>query len=105
MGTVYLAESADGQFEQRVAIKVIKRGMDTDAVLRRFYAERQILVRLQHPNITRLVDGGMYEGRPYFLMEYLEGEPIAAWCARTAAAAAPPIALTMPSLSDDHHAL
>jgi tetratricopeptide (TPR) repeat protein len=82
MGTVYLAERADGQFEQQVAIKVIKRGMDTDAVLQRFYAERQILARLQHPNITRLLDGGMFDGRPYFVMEYLEGEPIAAYCRR-----------------------
>lgn len=80
MGTVYLAERADGQFEQQVAVKVIKRGMDTDAVLRRFYAERQILARLQHPNITRLLDGGMFDGRPYFVMEYLEGEPIVEYC-------------------------
>jgi non-specific serine/threonine protein kinase/serine/threonine-protein kinase len=83
MGTVFLAERDDGQFQQRVAIKVIKRGMDTDAVLRRFYAERQILARLQHPNITRLLDGGMFDGRPYFVMEYLEGEPIVAYGRRT----------------------
>jgi tRNA A-37 threonylcarbamoyl transferase component Bud32 len=82
MGTVYLAERADGQFEQRAAIKVIKRGMDTDAVLRRFYAERQILARLQHPNITRLLDGGVFDGRPYFVMEYLDGEPIFEYCRR-----------------------
>ena len=69
------AERDDGQFEQRAAIKVIKRGMDTDAVLRASYAERQILARLQHPNITRLLDGGMFDHRPYFVMEYLEGEP------------------------------
>jgi non-specific serine/threonine protein kinase/serine/threonine-protein kinase len=80
MGTVYLGERADGQFEQRVAIKVIKRGMDTDAVLRRFYAERQILARLQHPNITRLLDGGMVDNRPFFVMEYLEGEPLGEYC-------------------------
>ncbi len=80
MGTVYLAERDDGQFEQRVAIKVIKRGMDTDAVLRRFYAERQILARLQHPNITRLLDGGSFDGRPYFVMEYLAGEPLLEYC-------------------------
>lgn len=80
MGAVYLGERSDGQFEQRAAIKVIKRGMDTDAVLRRFFAERQILARLQHPNITRLFDGGMHDGRPYFVMEHLEGEPIAQYC-------------------------
>ncbi|HWC99571.1 MAG TPA: serine/threonine-protein kinase [Candidatus Sulfopaludibacter sp.] len=80
MGTVYLAERDDGQFQQRVAVKVIKRGMDTDAVLSRFYAERQILARLQHPNITRLLDGGMFDARPYFVMEYLEGRPIVEYC-------------------------
>jgi eukaryotic-like serine/threonine-protein kinase len=82
MGAVYLAERNDGQFEHRAAIKVIKRGMDTDSVLRRFFAERQILARLQHPNITRLFDGGMYDGRPYFVMEHLEGEPIVEYCRR-----------------------
>jgi tetratricopeptide (TPR) repeat protein len=93
MGTVYLAERDDGQFEQRAAIKVIKRGMDTEAVLRRFYAERQILARLQHPNITRLLDGGMFDHRPYFVMEYLEGEPLAEYCARTNATLEQRIAL------------
>ena len=57
MGAVYLAERADGQFEKRVAIKVLKRGTDTDEVLRRFRIERQILANLEHPNITRLLDG------------------------------------------------
>lgn len=93
MGTVYLAERDDGQFEQRAAIKVIKRGMDTDSVLRRFYAERQILARLQHPNITRLLDGGMFDNRPYFVMEYLEGEPLTAYCRRTNASPEQRIAL------------
>ena len=93
MGTVYLAERDDGQFEQRAAIKVIKRGMDTDAVLRRFYAERQILARLQHPNITRLLDGGTFDHRPFFVMEYLEGEPLAAYCRRTNATLEQRIAL------------
>ena len=58
MGAVYLAERADGQFEKRVAIKVLKRGTDTDEVLRRFRIERQILANLEHPNITRLLDAG-----------------------------------------------
>jgi len=82
MGAVYLAQREDGQFEQRAAIKVIKRGMDSEAVLRRFYAERQILARLQHPNITRLLDGGLFDGRPYFVMEYVEGEPILDYSSR-----------------------
>jgi serine/threonine protein kinase/tetratricopeptide (TPR) repeat protein len=77
MGTVYLAERADGQFEKRVAIKVLKRGTDTDEVLRRFRIERQILANLEHPNITRLLDAGTTtDGLPYFVMEFVEGTPI-----------------------------
>ncbi|HET7584392.1 MAG TPA: protein kinase [Gemmatimonadaceae bacterium] len=77
MGAVYLAERADGLYEQRVAIKLIKRGMDTELVLERFRAERQILASLDHPNIARLLDGGTTDdGRPYFVMEYIQGEPI-----------------------------
>jgi tetratricopeptide (TPR) repeat protein len=75
MGTVYRAvRSAD--FET-VAIKLVKRGMDTDFILRRFRRERQILAALDHPNIARLLDGGATEdGRPYLVMEYVEGKPI-----------------------------
>jgi eukaryotic-like serine/threonine-protein kinase len=77
MGTVYLAKRADGQFEKRVAIKVLKRGTDTDEVLRRFQIERQILANLEHPNITRLLDAGITNhGLPYFVMELIEGVPI-----------------------------
>jgi non-specific serine/threonine protein kinase/serine/threonine-protein kinase len=80
MGTVFLAERADGQYEQRVAVKVIKRGMDTEFVLERFRAERQILASLDHPNIARLIDGGTTDdGLPYFAMEYIAGRPIDAW--------------------------
>ena len=81
MGTVYLGERADAQFEMRVAIKLIKRGMDTDAVLQRFRHERQILAGLEHPNIARLLDGGTTaEGLPYFVMEYVDGQPIDEYC-------------------------
>jgi eukaryotic-like serine/threonine-protein kinase len=77
MGAVYLAERADGQFEKRVAIKILKRGTDTDEVLRRFRIERQILANLEHPNITRLLDAGTtIDGLPYFVMEFIEGTPI-----------------------------
>src|SRR3954469_2509537 len=77
MGTVYLAARADGQFEKEVAIKVLKRGMDTDEVLRRFAAERHILARLDHPNIARLLDAGTSDdGLPYFVMEYVAGDPV-----------------------------
>jgi serine/threonine protein kinase len=66
MGTVYLAERADDAFEKLVALKVVKRGMDTDEVLQRFRYERQILASLEHPNIGRLYDGGATEdGRPH----------------------------------------
>src|SRR5437867_4496561 len=72
MGAVYLAERADGQFEKQVAIKVLKRGTDTEEVLRRFHAERQILARLDHPNIARLLDAGTTDdGLPYFVMDFV----------------------------------
>lgn len=77
MGAVYLAERDDQQFTRRVAVKLIKRGMDTDFVVQRFRNERQILANLDHPHIARLLDGGATEADlPYFIMEYVEGEPI-----------------------------
>ncbi|MBS0569194.1 MAG: protein kinase [Proteobacteria bacterium] len=81
MGVVWLAERADGQFEQRAALKLIKRGMDSDAVLTRFLRERQILARLQHPQIAHLLDGGITDdGRPYFAMEYVDGQASQRYC-------------------------
>lgn len=81
MGVVWLAERADGQFEQRAALKLIKRGMDSDAVLARFLRERQILARLEHPHIAGLLDGGLAgDGRPYFAMEYIDGLPLLRYC-------------------------
>jgi serine/threonine-protein kinase len=87
MGTVYLAERADGQFEHRVALKLIRQGGDPALFLRRFLDERRILARLHHPNIARLLDGGRTaptpdapEGQPYFTMEYVEGAPITDYC-------------------------
>jgi tetratricopeptide (TPR) repeat protein/predicted Ser/Thr protein kinase len=82
MGVVWLAERADGQFQQQAALKLIKRGMDSDAVRARFLRERQILARLEHPHIAHLIDGGIAaDGRPYFAMEYVEGEPLLPHCA------------------------
>ena len=82
MGTVYLAERADG-FEQRVAVKLLKRGMDSDEIVRRFEAERQILAELDHPHVARLTDGGTTaDDLPYFVMEHVEGEPIDRYCQR-----------------------
>src|SRR5215813_1838157 len=77
MGTVYEARRADGEFEHRVAIKLIKSGLDRDFVLRRFRNERQILAALDHPNIGRLLGGGTaQDGNPYFVMEFIEGQPL-----------------------------
>lgn len=77
MGTVYLATRDDGEFQHEVAVKLVKRGMDTDAILARFRHERQILAGLDHPNIARLLDGGTTDaGLPYFVMEYVAGRPV-----------------------------
>ena len=77
MGAVYEAVRADGEFRRRVAIKIVKRGVDTDFVLRRFRNERQILAALDHPFITRLIDGGTTDdGRPYFVMDFIDGQPL-----------------------------
>jgi eukaryotic-like serine/threonine-protein kinase len=77
MGTVFLAERADGQFEKQVAIKILSRGADTAEILRRFRAERQILAKLDHPNIARLLDAGTTDdGLPYFIMDYIVGAPV-----------------------------
>ncbi|MGB8506861.1 MAG: serine/threonine-protein kinase [Pyrinomonadaceae bacterium] len=81
MGSVLLATRADEQFEKFVAIKLVRRGMDTEDLLLRFRTERQILASLEHPNIARLLDGGMTEdGLPYLVMEYIEGEPLDKYC-------------------------
>ncbi len=81
MGTVFLAERADGSFEQRVALKIVKKGMDTESVIARFRQERQILARLENPNIARVLDGGVTnDGRPFFAMEFVNGIPITQYC-------------------------
>jgi serine/threonine protein kinase/Tfp pilus assembly protein PilF len=81
MGAVYLAARADQAFQKEVAIKLIKRGQDTEDVIQRFRSERQILASLDHPNITRLFDGGTTEdGLPYFVMEHIQGVPIDSYC-------------------------
>src|SRR6266508_6296767 len=81
MGAVYEALRVDQEFNKRVAIKLVKRGMDTDFILRRFRKERQILAALDHPNIARLLDGGTTDdGLPYFVMEFIEGQPLYLFC-------------------------
>jgi len=80
MGIVYLAEQAE-PIKRRVALKVIKPGMDSERVIARFEAEKQALALLDHPNIARIFDAGTTElGRPYFVMEYVEGIPITDYC-------------------------
>jgi hypothetical protein len=77
MGAVYV----DDQYQKQVAIKLIKRGMDTETLLRRFRTERQILANLDHPNIAKLLDGGTTEeGSSYFIMDYVDGRPIDLYC-------------------------
>ncbi|MEM9557850.1 MAG: serine/threonine-protein kinase [Acidobacteriota bacterium] len=83
MGSVYLAERADGAFDQKVAIKVVKQGLFGRHVERRFERERQILARLEHPAVARLLDGGTtVAGQPYLVMEFVDGEPIDTYCDR-----------------------
>ncbi len=81
LGTVYLAERADDEYRKEVALKLVRRGLDTDDILRRFRHERQILAQLDHPNIARLIDGGTTEdGLPYFVMEYVQGATLLEFC-------------------------
>ena len=81
MAVVYLAERADGQFQQQVALKLLKRGLDTDDLVARFDQERQILAMARHPGVARLLDGGVGPGgRPYLVMELVEGRPIDRYC-------------------------
>ena len=81
MGTVYLARRADAEFRKDVAIKLIRKGMESDLVIERFREERQILASLEHANIARLMDAGATsDGQPYLVMEYVEGQPIDQFC-------------------------
>jgi serine/threonine-protein kinase len=77
MGEVYEAQRADGTFELRAAVKLLKRGLDTDAVVARFNRERRLLAQLDHPNIAHVLDAGVApDGRPFLVMEYVDGLPI-----------------------------
>lgn len=82
MGVVFRAERVDGTFDRQVALKLLHRDMDTPQLRARFLAERQLLARLSHPHIAHLLDGGVTEeGRPYFVMEHVDGQPITRYCA------------------------
>lgn len=81
MSMVYQAIRDDDQFRKLVAVKILKRGMDTEQLLRRFHNERQILAHFDHPHIAKLLDGGTTpDGRPYFVMEFIAGESIDTFC-------------------------
>lgn len=81
MGTVYLAVRDNGQYRKQVAVKIVKSGLDSENVIQRFQNERQALAMLDHPNIAKLIDGGTTDdGRPYFVLEYIEGLPIDEFC-------------------------
>lgn len=83
MGAVFLAERIDGEFNQRVALKIIGQTIVDAELVRRFKRERQILASLNHPNIARLLDGGVsVEGEPFLVMEYIEGEPLLEYAAK-----------------------
>ena len=80
-GTVYLAIRDSGGLQERVALKVLHEGHNSPEMLHRFQRENRILVALSHPNIARRIDGGTTEdGRPFFVMEYIDGEPLDQWC-------------------------
>src|SRR4029077_10350128 len=81
MGCVYLAERSDGAFRKQVAVKLVQPGMNSAYILARFRQEREILASLDHPGIARLLDAGATEeGLPYFVMEFVDGQPIDRWC-------------------------
>lgn len=81
MASVFLAKRNDGNLEQTLALKLLKRGLDTDIVLQRFEYEKQILASLQHPNLAQIYDAGIsQEGLPFFVMEYVEGLPLLEYC-------------------------
>src|SRR5262249_32019051 len=81
MGTVWLATRFDREYKKQVAIKLVKRGTDSQEILRRFRMERQVLANLDHPNIAMLIDGGSTsDGLPYLVMEYIEGVRIDQYC-------------------------
>ena len=104
MGTVYLAEQRE-PIRRRVALKVVKLGMDTAAVLARFANERQALAMMDHPNIAQIFDAGATsKGRPYFVMEYIEGSPIIHFCDRKRMTTRARLALFLVVCDAIHHA-
>lgn len=105
MGAVYLAERADAEYYRQVALKVVRRGMGTHFVLSRFRHERQLLATLEHPNIAQLLDGGTTEdGWPYFVMEYIKGQPLTDYCAARSLSITERLRLFLPVCAAVQHA-
>jgi tetratricopeptide (TPR) repeat protein len=105
MGKVFLASREDAEFEQRVAIKLVRRGAAGESLLQRFRQERQILAALEHPNIARLLDGGTTSGGvPYLVMEYVEGTPIDDYCREHALSIEARLRLFLPLCDAVQHA-
>src|SRR5690606_22329804 len=94
MGTVYLAEREGDGFRQRVALKLLPHFLPAGDLLHRFRRERALLASLDHPGVARFIDGGRTEdGAPYYVMEYVDGEPITAYCDRRGLSLAARLAL------------
>ena len=105
LATVYLAHRDDGNYDQRAAFKVLRRGLDTDDLIARFRAERQILSALDHPAIANILDGGaLDDGRPYLVLEYIDGVPINEYCVRNDVSVRGRVRLILEVLRALHHA-
>ena len=104
MGTVWVAEQTQ-PVRRKVALKLIKAGLDSKSVLARFEAERQALAVMDHPNIAKVLDGGLTEtGRPFFVMEYVKGVPITEYCDATRSSVEERLNLFVPVCSALQHA-
>ena len=95
MAVVWLAERADGAYAQQAALKLVRPGLEGTLLRERFARERRILALLQHPHVARLIDGGIADGRPFLVMDYVDGLPITGWCARQRASIRQRIALVL----------
>jgi len=105
MGAVYLAERADGKFQQRVAVKLLQAGLASASMVARFKDECQILASLEHPNIARVMDAGTFEnGLPYFAMEYVDGQPIDQYCEQAQLSVSDRLKLVLPVCHAIHFA-
>ena len=105
LATVYIAHRDDGEYEQRAAFKVLRRGLDTEDLISRFRAERQILSALDHPAIASILDGGALEdGRPYLVLEFVDGVPITDYCVTNGIPVRERVRLMLEVLRALHHA-